>query len=145
MFDLFIHFRVAASHESSLSDIQIFGGKLSSLRLQMNSNQFEISNRFKISFQKTVHLRQIHGLDLPRISMPATARQKIKGTSIQIPKKRCFGKFCSYDKACQFAALQGELFTNLTIHLFIVRRLRNVSVSIKGSELCTRRGVKEFY
>ena len=34
MFDLFIHFRVAASHESSLSDIQIFGGKLSSLRLQ---------------------------------------------------------------------------------------------------------------
>ena len=49
MFDLFIHFRVAASHESSLSDIQIFGGKLSSLRLQMT--QINLKSQTDLKFR----------------------------------------------------------------------------------------------
>ena len=47
----------------------------------------------------------------------------------QIPKKRCFEKYCSCDQACQFSALQGtpwqSYLENLTIDdKFINKRVR---------------------
>ena len=136
MFDLFIHFRVAASHESSLSDIQIFGGKLSSLRLQTDL-------KFRSKRQST--LDKYTGQIFRELACLRRPDRKLKAHLYKYLKNGVSESFVRMIKRANLQLYRASYLQNLTIHLFIVRRLRNVSVSIKGSELCTRRGVKEFY
>ena len=54
----------------------------------------------------------------------------------QISKKRCFGKYCSCDKTCQFSALQGAPRRSYLENLTIDDKLINKRVRLFIHQTC---------